>query len=181
LLQRPGFPETVASILVAAGEGLRQMAWRTGLEHAASFDIDTGAPAGPLRAGSAHHVDLADQIAAMRLGHRYLAMHTHASSSPFSDDDLELLLRNDQIRTVIAIGANGTWYVLSKRARGATAPATVAVIAFRRALASLSPHYLAKVVAGQLTSEQALREALRIIWERIAPLLGLRYDQVDGE
>lgn len=177
LMRQHGIPEATARVLVSVGEALRQAAQQAQLEHAASFDIDMGAPAGPLRAGSAHEVDVADQIAAMRPGHRYVAVHTHATSAGFSDRDVALLLSNEPIRTIVAIGFDGTWHALSKQPNRKHATREAAVRAFQLALQRLAAPYLARARAGTMSPDQALQEAVHEIWQLLAPPLGLRYDR----
>jgi hypothetical protein len=100
LLHAHAIPEPTARLLVPVGDTLRREAVRLRVEHAASFDIDTGAAAGPLRVGRTYEVDISDQIEAMRPDRRYVSIHTHSSNAAFSDRDLELLLKNDPITTV---------------------------------------------------------------------------------
>ncbi|MGH2353959.1 MAG: hypothetical protein ACRDJN_20330, partial [Chloroflexota bacterium] len=177
LLQAHGIPESTARLLAPVGEALRNEAVRLQVEHAASFDIDSGAPAGPLRVGRSTEVDITDQLAAMRPDRCYVSIHTHRTSAAFSDLDLDLLLKNALIRTVAAVGHDGTWHLLSKRPDALPADPEVGVRALHTVLARLSPNYLAEVRSGRLTRVQALRRVLHTTWRIVAAPLGLRYDR----
>jgi hypothetical protein len=111
-------------------------------------------------------------------GRRYVAIHTHHQSTAFSDRDVELLLCNAQIHTIIAIGHDRTWHVLSKQPDVAVASPTTAAAAFAAALRLLSPHFLRLAMQGVVTREEALRRMLHQVWQAIAAPLGLRYDRV---
>jgi hypothetical protein len=85
LLIPHGIPEPTGRTLLAVGDALRAGAARLEVEHAASFDIYTGEPAGPLRTGRTAEVDIHDQTAAMQPHRRYVSIHTHHTSAAFSD------------------------------------------------------------------------------------------------
>jgi hypothetical protein len=44
-------------------------------------------------------------------GRRYVVLHTHPEDTSFSPDDIGLLVAHQAIVAVIAVGADGTWYV----------------------------------------------------------------------
>src|SRR5207249_1069260 len=161
--------------LLDVGDTLRAGAIELEVEHAASFDIDTAETAGPLSTGRAAEVDIREQTAALQPHRHYVSVHTHRTSAAFSDLDVDVLLRNSPLSTIVVVGHDGTWYVLSKRRGARVARPETGVAAFRTAFATLSVDYLARVQAGQLTSEEAFRDALHRIWQVIAPPLGLRY------
>ena len=75
----------------------------------------------------------------MQPGRRYAALHTHASSTAFSDEDVVVLVGNDLLHTVAAVGFDGTWYILSKVPGRPTANAAAVVAALNAAFAHLSP------------------------------------------
>jgi hypothetical protein len=112
----------------------------------------------------------------MMPGRRYFTLHTHRVSTSFSDADALVLVENPLLRAVGVIGADGTWYFLS---RGRGRPAGEAVVrAFTAAAIALSRTYLVLMRSGALAREEALRAFSHAIWERVAPPLGLRYDRI---
>ncbi|MGH2368874.1 MAG: hypothetical protein ACRDI2_11810 [Chloroflexota bacterium] len=147
-------------------------------EFAATYDMMTGAPVGNVVSGGAVDVDISDHIRAMAPGRRYVALHTHRTSTSFSDADALLLVANRAIRTIAVVGADGTWYLLSKVRGAGVAGANRLVQAFTSAAIALSRRYLALAQSGAVTPEEALRQFSHEIWQHIAPPLHLRYDRV---
>jgi len=106
-------------------------------------------------------------------------VHTHPASSSFSPEDAKLLIEEAVLAVVAAVGADGTWYVLSLEP--ATSPPPVAAMRRRYAatVKSLLPVYQGIVALGLTTAGPAWRTLSNETWEAIAPPLGLRYDRVE--
>lgn len=181
LLRRHALRRPAAAIVAQVGEALGHQTAATGVELAATFDLQTGDHVGALVTGARNDVTVADHIRAMLPGRLYVAIHTHPASSSFSDDDVITLVANDPLQCIAVIGADGTWYVMSKLPGRPHASARVVQAALRAAVTVLVPSYLAAVRTGDATREEALREMLHDIWQSIAPLLGLRYDRLRDE
>lgn len=177
LLLAHRIPVTTARKLQTMAESVQVQAMQTGLEYAFSLDIETGQMAGEICPGAATEVDITEQIAAMNDHARYVSLHTHGGSTAFSDVDVDLLLRNRLIVTIAAVGADGTWHLLSKLPGVKTADATIAVAGLQRSIVRLSPIYLALAESGAATREEALQQMLHTIWQLVARPLGLRYDR----
>jgi hypothetical protein len=177
LLQKHGVPATLARDLVRWGEALRAESARLHVEAAASFDLENGAPAGPMRTGRASHVDIGAQIAAMQPERRYIALHTHQTSASFSDQDVALLLDNAFLWTIAVIGADGSWYLLSRQSGVSSASAALAVRTFQQAMGPLTPIYAREGQQQGVGRAVVLRQLTHDLWELIAPSLGLRCDR----
>lgn len=177
LLLAHRIPAATALRLRSEAEAVRVRVAQTGLEYAFSLDILTGGMVGSICHGTAAEVDITEQIAAMHDSGRFVSLHTHAGSTAFSDSDADLLLSNRPIVTIVAVGVDGSWHLLSKLPGAAVAEAKVGVAALQRSVARLSPAYLALAESGAVTHEEALRQMLHTIWQLIARPLGLRYDR----
>jgi hypothetical protein len=61
-------------------------------------------------------VDVEDHRRLMHRARRYVMLHTHAASSAFSDSDVSTFVGAAMLLLMVVIGADGTWYMLSKPA-----------------------------------------------------------------
>jgi hypothetical protein len=141
--------------------------------------MDTGAQIGEVLRGSTEVVAAGAVLAKMEWGHRYVFVHTHPDGRSFSASDVMVLAAHwPLLRAVVAIGAQGTWYVVSvEPGHDAPPPAAVAA-AFAKERDAQAPQYETAVRSGDMTRREAQRLLTHGVWEQIAPDLGLRYDRV---
>ena len=184
-LVRHGLTERTAHALYRLGLTLR---WRMLLqpdpalwvEQAGMVDAQTtGRRLGPVVRGRRDGVDIGLLVRSAR-GLRSAIVHTHPHSSSFSPDDADLLAKAPDVCALGALGADGTWYILS-RAPG-TPPAVKAAVdhAYWTARQVLVPKYRALVQAQAMTRARVWQEHSHEIWQQIAPTLGVRYDRIEG-
>jgi hypothetical protein len=114
----------------------------------------------------------------MQAGRRYVQLHTHPRSSALSTQDAILLTSHPRLAVSVVVGLDGTWYVLSKPAGAAPAPALVGQ-RYRQEVAARTPAYQARIQAGELTPQAAWRDHTHQAWLATAPQVGLRYDRVE--
>jgi hypothetical protein len=129
--------------------------------------METGITVGAVISGGEDAVDMRRHIAACAPGRPYVQLHTHPASTSFSDADVALLLSWDQLRMMVVVGVDGTWYVLS-RVKSPTASRREAIDAFLIEFDRVADEH----------SDLPLRERTHRIWLTIADNLGLRYDRV---
>ncbi|MGH2353674.1 MAG: hypothetical protein ACRDJN_18885 [Chloroflexota bacterium] len=142
------------------------------------IDAQAGTQLGSLARGQIDGVDIARQVYAAR-GRRAVSVHTHPHSSSFSPADANLLSKARDVCAVVVVGADGTWYLLSiEPGKALPADATIEG-AYRITRQSLIPKYLALVQSQAMTRARAWQEHSHEVWERIAPVLGLRYDRIE--
>ena len=163
----------------ALGVELRDRMLRTKLEYGAFIDAETGELFGDVLSGTADEVEAGPLLRALRPDRRYANVHTHPEGAAFSPFDAAVLVAHaPALCAIAAVGWQGVWYVLSP-APGAVLPAALEIRAsFDRERGALAPTYERRVQAGELTRREAQRAYTHDAWERLAPLLGLRYNQV---
>ncbi|HLH25918.1 MAG TPA: hypothetical protein VK066_25650 [Chloroflexota bacterium] len=179
LLRAHGVSAEAAPRIAGAGEILRQRTAQSGVEVGAVLDADTGRPLGPTLEGQADRIHLESQLGLLRPGRRYVQLHTHPANTSLSAQDLALLLAHPEIRTMAAVGRDGAWHVLTKRRGQATASPEDGLIAWSDTDAALDARYDALIEAGTLLPEEAHRQQLHEVMQRIAPRLRLRYDRLE--
>ncbi len=136
---------------------MRRNSRRRGLEYATMVDADSGLPLGRLVSGQEGGVDIRAHLNALTPGRRYVQFHSHPSSSSFSDADAAILLSWPEINTVVVVGVDGSWYVLSR--------------------ATPSPVSAREAVDAYWIEREAI-DAEFGGWTRIAGDLGLRHERV---
>ena len=173
--QSPPAPAAVR----ATGVRLRDETLRDKVERGALLDAESGEQVGAVVVGTAEGVEAGPLLRLMRPGRRYVFVHSHPDGRSFSQADVAGLVAHwSLLCAVVAIGAQGRWYVISVApGREAPPPADVGA-AFRQERETLAPTYQALVQRGALTRREAQRQLTHEVWERIAPGLGLRYDRV---
>lgn len=149
------------------------------VEHAGTVDAQSGRRLGAIAAGAHRSVDIGPQLQAAQ-GHRAASVHTHPGSSSFSTDDVQLLLEEAVLEVVTAVGADGTWYVVSIEPRGTPPPVPHMETQYDVAMQLRARPYRALVRLGVLTRDEAWRELTHVAWQVIAPALGLRYDRIEA-
>jgi hypothetical protein len=179
LLRSHGVPATAAPPIVRAGETLRQRTEREGIEVAALLALETGRLIGPPVLGTEDLVDLTDQMGALQPGRRYVQLHTHPASSSFSYRDLWILLKHPELRTMVVVGQDRSWYLLSKRRGQPTVDPNEGVALWRLRYTEVSEHSDPLIARGTLTEAEALRREVHETMERLAPDIGLRYDHLE--
>jgi hypothetical protein len=182
LLPRHGLTPTAARACERAARRPVRDTRRRGVEHAVVLDSVTGEQIGPERTGDSTSVDISPQLAAIQPGQLAVVLHTHPRSSSFSPDDGVVLAGVLALSAMVAVGLNGSWYVLSPSTAGTflrgRQGAFLVYGAFRQAEAQLKPSFDDRVAHGDLEIDQARRELTHAIWENIAARLGLRYDRL---
>ena len=178
VLRRHRLSAVAIGAVAQIGEALRQRTMATGTEWSAMVDVATGAQVGPTLAGGEDYVDADEQLDALDWRGQYVAIHTHPESTSFSEADARVLVSNAPLRTVVAVGLDGGWYVLSKVPSGPVPSAVAVRIVFRREVRALVPDYRERVQAGEMDPIEAWRHHSHEVWQTIAPTLGLRYDRV---
>lgn len=139
----------------------------------------TGALVGGQLGGAVDGVDISFHLNAMTPRRSYVHLHTHPGSSSFSHVDAGLLVTYQSLHTLMIVGADGTWYLLTKRPGVAPASVEAVGVVYHHARVALRPRYRALVLSGAMTTDAAWREHSHAIWRAIAHGLGLRYDRVE--
>ena len=57
--------------------------------------------------------DVSSHIRQFQPDREYVLLHTHPNSTSFSNRDVRLLAEHQVIRAMVAVGLDGTWYVMS--------------------------------------------------------------------
>ena len=179
LLRSHGLRLRAAQMVARLGEALRQRTEQTGLEYAALVDDGTGEQVGEVLEGETSHVNLRPHLTALQPGRRYAHVHTHPGSTTFSADDLSILLAHPPLRTPIVVGADGSWYFLSKLRGQPTANPEEGIAEWLDEFATLTLRYSGLVQSGVLTRAHALRRQAYEALGNIAPRLRLRYDRLE--
>ena len=178
-LEAHGLTAAGAEALRRLGVELRERMLRTKREYGAFVDAETGESVGGVLTGAGDRLEARSVLQAMIPGRRYAGVHTHPEGASFSPTDGTVLVAHASTVCAIAVvGGPGIWYVLSP-VPGRTLPSPEAVFpAFERERDALAPPYEALLRAGALTRREAQRAHTHEVWERLAPVLGLRYDRV---
>ncbi len=112
--------------------------------------------------------DLSPHITRFRPNREYVQIHTHPTSTSFSHRDVYLLADQRAIHAMVAIGVDGTWYILSRA----------------EAFELTNPRVLLEQFLdefGRLGTELVpASERPHVATERLAARYGLRYDRVTG-
>ena len=178
-LTRHGLSDAVARVVETQGDLLRMRTVEAGVEFAIALDAETGASVGLPLKGTAAGVDMDDHVRAMRVDGRYVAIHTHPASSAFSDVDVATFLRVRMLATMVVVGLDRTWYVLSKSPGAALQDHVEAAGRLRAEVLRLMPWYRAQVQAGRIDPREAWRVHSNEAWLTVAPEVGLRYSRVE--
>ncbi len=108
LVEHHGLNAQAAAALILWGERLRARTERHGVEFAVSFDADSGARLRGVLRGDVRGVEVEPHLRAMRPGRRYVVLHTHPTSSSFSDADAATFLVHGGLSAMAAVGVDGT-------------------------------------------------------------------------
>jgi hypothetical protein len=179
LLRAHGLSAAVAARVAAVGATLRQRSAQTGVEVSTTLDLATGRPIGPTLTGELDHVIFSSQFAAFQPGHRYVQLHTHPGNSSFSDYDLGMLLEHGALRTLAVVTEDSHWYLLSKRPGRRLASPGVAQARWLQVFRELAYRDEPLIAQGRLTQHAALVREVHETMTRLAPELGLRYDDLE--
>jgi hypothetical protein len=179
LLRSHGLSVAVAERVARAGAVLHQRSVREGVEIGTTLDLATGRPIGPTLSGERDSVNFGSQFAAFRPGRRYLQLHTHPGSSSFSAPDVGMLLDHLALRLLVVVGEDDHWYLLSKRAGQRLANPDDAHARWWEVFEDVASHDDALIAQGQLTQQAALVREVHETMIRLAPELGLRYDDLE--
>jgi hypothetical protein len=179
LLRSHGLTAAVAARVARAGVILHRRSVQEGVEIGTTLDLATGRPVGPTLAGEHDSVNFTSQFATFRPGHRYLQLHTHPGNSSFSDHDLGMLLAHTTLRTLVVVAEDRHWYLLSKRGGQALAAAGHAQARWLRVFFEIARLDEPRIARGELTRQEALVNEVHETMARLAPELGLRYDDLE--
>jgi hypothetical protein len=179
LLRAHGAPAEAARRIARAGETLRQRSVEAGVEIAALLDYATGRPVGPILEGQEDRVILVPQLGLLRPGRRYVQMHTHPGSSSFSDADLRVLLDHPELRTMVVVGHDGGWHLLSRRPGYPTVPSAEGLTRWQLRFLEAALKDNALIAQGILTEAEALAAEAHETMVHLAPEVGLRYDRLE--
>ena len=167
-LLRHGISRAVGAVLWTAAVDLTRRTRRRGTEHAVTLDISDGQAVGRMLTGDASRTDLTPHLLALQPDHRYVQLHTHPTSPSFSALDVRILADHPPIGTMIAVGVDGTWYVISRQSDTNLRDRRVLYDAFLNELIRLQQ-------AGAARSDISHR-----VMEHVADQHSLRYDRVTG-
>jgi hypothetical protein len=152
---------------------------RTGHEFGAFVDADSGDLFGDVLTGTGDRLEAGSILRALTPGRRYAAIHTHPESLSFSPADGGLLVAHaTRLCVVIAVGGQGTWFILSPDPDRPLQEPLAVRDAFEHQRDHLTSKYDSLVLQGELTRRDAARALTHEIWEQIATDLGLRYDRI---
>jgi hypothetical protein len=168
VLRGHGISGSVAAALWTVARDLRTRTRRRGIEHAITLNIDDGLPVGRMLTGDASRTDLTPHLLALQPDRRYVQLHTHPTSPSFSALDVRILADHPSIGIMIAVGVDGTWYVMSRPPTASLGDRRILYAAFLNELIRLQQ-------AGAAPSDISHR-----VMERVAGQHGLRYDRVTG-
>jgi len=182
LLKERGISEQAATNIQSLGEELRAYTIEHGTEFAALAEVESGIQVGEVLGGSASAIDIAPHLNAMKTDRQYVHIHTHPSSSAFSDTDARTFVFNSQIKVMTVVGNDGTWYILSKRVDFVPVIPQHIVDVYRHEVNALIPRYLPLVQRGEMPEQAAWREHIHEAWQSIAQRLRLLlYDRVEPQ
>jgi hypothetical protein len=113
-------------------------------------------------------------------------VHNHPSSGAFSADDITMLLANQKMSHVVAVGHDGTIYMLSKTRKTATPEAFGDVMevysavrrVYDRSKARDFPKYQRRVLSGEISGELMWKQHSHEIMLDIARDFDLAYRRV---
>jgi hypothetical protein len=179
LLRSHGSSVQAARNTAQIGKDLRQRMGQTAIEFAALIDATSGQQMGEVLLGSVNQVHLRPHLTALQPGRRYVHVHTHPASSSFSDDDLAILLHHVEVRTIVVVGRDDTWYFLSKLRGRTTVDADTGRALWNVCFAEIASPDHALIAQGVLSSSEALRREVHETMTSLAPEIGLRYDHLE--
>jgi hypothetical protein len=157
---------------------LRARTIRDQVEYGATFDLDSGHAIGGILMGEGNDLDIYSHLALLEPTHHYVTLHTHPASRPPSLQDGAVLSAHLLICSLMIVGANGTWYALSRQPGVPQVSEREAREMIGAAFMIVRAGALAAQQAHGWTDEQTLDVLLHSLWSRIAPRLGLRYDRL---
>jgi hypothetical protein len=167
-LQRHGVSRAVAAELWRLARRLRSDTARRKREYAVTLDVASGQPVGRVLTGTATNTDMTPHLRAFRPEHRYVLLHTHPMNTSFSQYDVLILGDHASIQTMVAVGVDDTWYMVSR------VPET----------GSLNPRSMFDECVNErrrLALQQVTpTEISHLAMESVASRHGLRYDRVTG-
>jgi hypothetical protein len=179
LLRAHGLSAAVAARVARVGAILHRRSVETAAEVGTTLDLATGRPIGPTLTGQADRVDFAFQFAAFRPGRRYAQLHTHLGSSSFSDLDVGMLLEHPALRTLVVVGEDRHWYLLSKRTGPPSVSAIEGVVRWNEIWDAMAAANETLIAQGRLSEAAARVEEIHETMVRLAGELHLRYDDLE--
>jgi hypothetical protein len=144
------------------------------------LDAASGTPVRRVLQGVADGVELGPLLRALEPGREYISVHSHPDSTSFSPSDVALILRFPAVCLIAVVGADGTWYVLSREPDRPSTSREVLVATYQVERDAARIEYERLVQDGVLTRRNARRALSHDIWVAAAPKLGLRYDRIEG-
>ncbi len=174
-----GIADHVAPIIAKRGEFLRRRMARSGgrTEFASAFDAVTGRSLGRILAGTGVEIDVSAYFAAMEPTRGYIIMHTHPGGAPPSIRDVVTFYEEPTLNHSLVVGADGTWYALTRVAQESRLTPYDARLLIAVAYARWRPDFEAAAQSGQLSRQAALAALLDKLWRSLGPALGVGYDR----
>ena len=167
LLRRHGLSRTAARCVERLGRTFLPGTRRRGVEYAALVDI-AGRPLGDPVTGRIDETDLRPLFRRISdPAAQYVQVHSHPTSTAFSDRDGLVLLDHAALTVMAVIGADGTWFVLSKGpTAGAQGRQSLERLfgAFWDEFERLQPHFAGLVSAAGKDDAWARRLLIHAIW-----------------
>jgi hypothetical protein len=188
LLVACGLSPGVAGKAYALGQSVRrhmtQARHDERVEWGDMIDSATGALIGSLLEGERKGVNLGPHIAALQAqpGTGGVSIHTHPGNSSFSEYDAKILIDGARhgVRAIVVVGADNTWYVMSLKPGEPSVSSFADVLRqYEDAFEATDPLYQAMVHFESIDEKRAWAAQSHLLWETIAPALGVRYDRVE--
>lgn len=145
------------------------------------LDISAGEVVeGKFTQGTKNRLALAPLICLMKPGKRYVLMHSHPDSTPFSIEDIyECLLSYKQIPTMILVGIDRSLYCMSKNN---PAPKEEVQSKWEEEFEDLFNKYqkLLQAAVNENEKYKVVGDYFNEIWINISNGLGLIYSNLEG-
>lgn len=112
----------------------------------------------------------------MQARRSYIQIHTHPGGLTFSPSDGEITAAHEGIQAMVAVGANGIWYILSKAPDFVRLPPRQVAGSFSIEWQAQRPRYQIAIINGELPAS-ALDELPHHVWQTMAPRAAERSSQ----
>jgi hypothetical protein len=169
VLRLHGLSGSVAAQVWFVARDMVRRTRRRGIEHAFTLDLSDATPVGSMLTGSESQTDISPHLRALRLGGAYVQVHTHPRSTSFSPSDLLTCADHAPIHTMVAVGLDGAWHVLSRLPGADFGEPRQLFDDFISAIRNLQAE---GVVAAEIPHRAM---------ESISARNGMRYDRVTGQ
>ena len=177
-----GLTDAGASAVMQCAPRLLRQTRATEHEFGVLLDADSGVQYETTLEGTRTELPIGAFVPRLR-GQRgpgeYVFVHTHPSDRSFNAQDAIMLFVFARVRALVALGARGTWYLLSRT--GPLPSSDRMTAACRDYLAEHQPGAMLRVAQGQTSRVAAERVLLHDLWTANKDDLCLRYNRVQHE